>query len=581
MPTTHAAACDEFFTSRLSRWIADEIQRGGVKAKLGRESIASREVLCGSAALCVLCVKKTNLESLAELVMPNRRGTLDQSKRYHLPMRLPLFLSAALLLSRQATSQPPAPIEREFRAIWVATVGNIDWPSKPGISTWDQQRELLAILDRAAALKLNAIILQVRPGADALFASTLEPWSQFLTGRQGRAPEPPWDPLAFAVEQAHKRGLELHAWFNPYRAAYSRDSTNSRNHISQTNPSLVRRYGRFLWMDPGDAEVRRRSVRAIVDVAKRYDVDGVHIDDYFYPYPENDAAGVKVDFPDSSTYARYVASGGSLAKDDWRRGNVDKLVEELYKGVHAAKPWVKVGISPFGIWRPGNPPQIKGFDAYAEIYADSKKWLENGWADYFAPQLYWPIARPDQSFPVLLDWWNAANTKKRHMWPGLATYRVAENSARHIPAQEIIDEIDSMRVRGGNLGHIHYNTSAIMKNPDSLAEKLSLRYANPALVPASPWLGARAPTTPTVRVSTDTATGDLTLVVAPAKGESVWLWSVRTLGASGWSVEVLPGWLRRHRIVDSSAIRVVVNAVSRTGVESVPVSRDLPKAPAG
>ena len=293
---------------------------------------------------------------------------------------------------------------------------------------------------------MNAVVFQVRPGADALYASPYEPWAQFLTGRQGRAPEPPWDPLAFAVEQAHKRGLELHAWFNPYRAAYSRDSQPARTHISKTNPGLVRSYGTFLWMDPGDPEVRRRSLRAIVDVVKRYDVDGVHIDDYFYPYPESEG-GKKIDFPDSATYARYLKTGGKLAKDDWRRDNVNKLVEALYKSVHAVKPQVLVGISPFGIWRPGSPPSVKGFDAYSEIYADSKKWLQNGWADYFAPQLYWPIAPPQQSFPVLYDWWVSQNTKQRHMWPGLATYRISETGSRRITAQEIVDEIDSTRAR--------------------------------------------------------------------------------------------------------------------------------------
>jgi len=293
------------------------------------------------------------------------------------------LVTLAILAAARLAAQDPPPVAREFRAVWVATVGNIDWPSKPGLSTWDQQRELLAILDRSAALNLNAVVFQIRPGADALYASPYEPWSQFITGRQGRGPEPPWDPLAFAVEQAHKRGLELHAWFNPYRAAYSRDTLNSRTHISRTDPGLVREYGRYLWMDPGDAEVRRRSVRAVVDVVKRYDVDGVHIDDYFYPYPENDAQGKPIVFPDSVTYARYRKGGGKLARDDWRRDNVDKLVEQFYKSVHAAKPYVKVGVSPFGIWRPGNPAQIKGFDAYAQIYADSKKWLVNGWADYF------------------------------------------------------------------------------------------------------------------------------------------------------------------------------------------------------
>jgi len=472
--------------------------------------------------------------------------------------------------ARAQTSPPPVP--REFRALWVATVANIDWPSKPGLSTWDQQRELLAILDRAAALHLNAIVLQIRPGADAFYASPYEPWSEFLTGRQGRAPEPPWDPLAFAVEQSHKRGLELHAWFNPYRAAYTRDTAQATNHISQTNPGAVHRYDRFLWMDPGDPEVRRRSIRAIVDVVKRYDVDGVHIDDYFYPYPENDASGRKMDFPDAATYAKYRKAGGKLDKADWRRDNVNRLVEALYTGVHAVKPWVKVGISPFGIWRPGNPEQIRGFDAYSEIYADSKLWLQKGWADYLAPQLYWPIAPPQQSFPVLYDWWNSVNTKHRHIWPGLATYRISATNATHIPAQEIIDEIDTMRVRDNDLGHIHFNTTAVMKDADGIDEKLAQAYATPALVPASPWLGAKVPGKPTATLLHDKLTRDLTVTLAPKPGEHVWLWTVRSRDDGQWTTEVLPGSLRTHRLASGSVDEVIVTAVSRTGVESSAVT---------
>jgi hypothetical protein len=240
----------------------------------------------------------------------------------------------------------------------------------------------------------------------------------------------------------------------------------------------------------------------------------------------------------------------------------------MYKAARAAKPWVKVGISPFGIWRPGNPPQIKGFDAYTEIYADSKKWLENGWLDYLAPQLYWPIARPDQSFPVLYDWWLSVNSKKRHIWPGLATYRVTENSQRHIPAQEIVDEIDTIRARGGVMGHIHINTSALLKNPDSLDEKLSLRYANPALVPASPWLGSKAPGRPTIVTTRDAATNEAIVRLAPMKGEAVWLWAVRTSRGGSWANEVLPGWLRSHQFTGATPDSVVVTAISRTGVES-------------
>ncbi|HVX41467.1 MAG TPA: family 10 glycosylhydrolase, partial [Gemmatimonadaceae bacterium] len=470
--------------------------------------------------------------------------------------------------AQTAPETAPPPVMREFRGLWVATVANIDWPSKAGESTWDQQRELLAILDTAAALHFNAIVLQIRPGADAFYASPYEPWSEFLTGRQGRAPEPAWDPLAFAVTEAHKRGMELHAWFNPYRAAYTKDTAEARTHITQTHPELVHAYGHFLWMDPGDPAVRRRAVRAIVDVVKRYDVDGVHIDDYFYPYPENDADGHRIDFPDSATYARYLKRGGTLAKDDWRRQNVHDLVEALFNGVRAAKPWVMVGISPFGIWRPGNPPQIKGFDAYQEIYADSKLWLQKGWLDYLAPQLYWPIQPPEQSFPVLYDWWRSENTKHRHIWPGVATYRVAEQSARHIRAQEIVDEIDSVRARGGDMGLVHFNATALRKNADSLDAKLFTRYAAPALIPASPWLGATPPAQPTITLGHDRDTGEPFVTLAPGRGVKTWWWTVRSDSAGVWTTEVLPGSLRRHRLPSSDVTQVIVTGVSRTGIES-------------
>jgi len=481
-----------------------------------------------------------------------------------------LSLATAVATATTLAAQQPPQVQREFRGIWVATVNNIDWPSKPGLSTWDQQQELLAILNRAVALKMNAIVFHIRPGADALYESKLEPWSQYLSGRQGRAPEPQYDPLAFAIEESHKRGLELHAWFNPYRAHYSRDTSGAAStHVMRTDPDLVRQYSRFIWMDPGDPEVRRRAIRTIVDVVKRYDVDGVHIDDYFYPYPENDASGKKIDFPDSVTYARYRRAGGKLAKDDWRRRNVDLMVEAMFKGVRAAKPWVKVGVSPFGIWRPGNPAQIRGFDAYAEIYADSKKWLQNGWLDYLAPQLYWPIARPEQSYPVLLEWWVNENTKKRHIWPGLATYRIADTSvARHIPSDEITEEIRLTRAQAGATGHIHFNTTVIMRSPDSLNAKLARVYEEPALVPASPWLGAKAPGRPVVAMRTDAATGDRLVTLTPAQGDKAWLWTVRTQTNGAWMTEVLPGWQRSHRLGANDVSRVLVSAVSRTGIES-------------
>ncbi|MGH7670612.1 MAG: glycoside hydrolase family 10 protein, partial [Gemmatimonadaceae bacterium] len=316
-------------------------------------------------------------------------------------------------VSRRGAAVVAPPVMREFRGVWVATVDNIDWPSEPGLSTTEQKAELTAILDRAAALHLNAVIFQVRPSADALYESKLEPWSAFLTGRMGRPPAPLWDPLAFAVREAHARGLELHAWFNPFRARYpGDDGPAASSHVSRRLPGLVHQYGRYEWMDPGSAETRAMAIRVILDVVKRYDVDGVHIDDTFYPYPVS-RGGRDVPFPDDATYRAYRKRGGTLSHDDWRRHSVDLFVEQLYHAVKQVKPWVKVGISPFGIWRPGNPPSVKGLDAYASIFADSRLWLANGWVDYLAPQLYWPIEPKQQSFPALLKWWAAQNTAGR------------------------------------------------------------------------------------------------------------------------------------------------------------------------
>ncbi|MBK6459184.1 MAG: family 10 glycosylhydrolase [Gemmatimonadetes bacterium] len=323
------------------------------------------------------------------------------------------------------TIAPPLP--REFRAVWVATVTNIDWPSRPGLPVDSQKTELLAILDLAAAVRLNAVIFQVRPGGDALYQSHLEPWSYFLTGQQGRAPQPMWDPLAFAVAEAHKRGMELHAWFNPYRAGHPRDTTGTKSplHLSRTNPAVVHRYGPYTWMDPGEAVVRRKTIDVVVDVVRRYDVDGVHIDDYFYPYPERTRRGREIPFPDERSWRAYKAREGTLSRDDWRRQNVDQLVQELYTAIKRAKPWVKFGISPFGIWRPGYPESVRGFDAYDRLYADSRKWLNEGWVDYWTPQLYWKLGAPLQSYRDLLAWWRAENRLGRNLWPGNYTSRAS------------------------------------------------------------------------------------------------------------------------------------------------------------
>jgi len=472
---------------------------------------------------------------------------------------------------------PPPPLRREFRGVWVASVDNIDWPSVPGLSTREQQEELIAILDRAAALRLNAVILQVRPGADALYASPYEPWSEYLTGKMGRAPDPWYDPLEFAVNEAHKRGLELHAWFNPYRARHpSAKSPISPNHISRTNPELVKRYGKHLWMDPGEPEVRQHTIKVVLDVVKRYDIDGVHVDDYFYPYKEKDRRGNTIDFPDAGSYRRYRNSGGRLGKDDWRRENVDSLIHQVYVQIKAAKPWVKFGISPFGTWRPGYPPQMGGqFDSYSELYGDSRKWVMNGWADYFTPQLYWPTDHPALSYSILLPWWVEQNLKGRHMWIGNYVDKVT-GTPTGWPAQELLDQIALTRAQRGATGNVYFSMRSLMYGRDGLPEKIVAGpYATRTLVPASTWLDSIPPATPIVRAGRDAGTGASTLSLLPQGAEPTWLWVVRTHAGNDWSTEVVPG-LQRFLMIPRNAggsdpDAVSISAVDRNGNESTPV----------
>ena len=322
-------------------------------------------------------------------------------------------------VSKAALSEPPA-LPREFRGVWVATVGNMDWPSRAGLPVEQQKAELIHILETARRLKLNAVVFQVRPAGDAFYSSALEPWSEFLTGEMGRPPVPLYDPLEFAITEAHRRGLELHAWFNPYRARYgnARSVAAPSAHQPARVPASSSVTARSSGWTPANPKSGAHALTVITDVVRRYDVDGIHIDDYFYPYQERTTSGRLIPFPDDASWNRYRRSGGDLSRDDWRRRNVDLFVEQLYGRVKAIKPEVKVGISPFGIWRPGYPKSVSGLDAFTEIYADARKWLREGWVDYFVPQLYWRISAPAQSYPELLRWWVEQNEKGRHIWAG-------------------------------------------------------------------------------------------------------------------------------------------------------------------
>ncbi|MEZ6192865.1 MAG: family 10 glycosylhydrolase [Phycisphaerales bacterium] len=462
-------------------------------------------------------------------------------------------------------------VPREFRAVWVATVANIDWPSKPGLSTQEQQDEFIKILERCQAMKFNAVVLQVRPTADALYASELEPWSYYLTGEMGKAPEPFYDPLAFAVQEAHKRGMELHAWFNPYRALHPNNKGEvSANHISKTHPEIVKKYGPYLWMDPSEPLVQEHSLNVILDVVRRYDIDGVHMDDYFYPYKVQDDKGKDVEFPDDKSWGEYQQAGGKLSRDDWRRKSVDDFIEKLYKLVKKEKKHVQVGLSPFGIWKPGHPAQIKGFNQYEGLYADAKLWFNKGWVDYYTPQLYWEIAKPDQSFTALLSWWAGQNKKDRHLWPGLAPYRTGNQFGEN----EIQYQVKWTRIITPNdPGAVHFSMKAFMDPEAPLAKQLQETvYAQPALPPATPWLGSKRPVAPVAEVTgikdgVVTVQADNAMVV-----DGLRWWVIQADQGGKWSYNILPatqtiGTLKLAS-ADAKVDRVVVSSVSRTGIQS-------------
>ncbi len=481
----------------------------------------------------------------------------------------------------RADEQPahiPSP-QREFRAAWVATVANIDWPSKKGLSTDQQQQELLAILDRAVELNLNAIIFQVRPHCDALYASELEPWSEYLTGTMGQPPSPFYDPLEFVVAEAHRRGLELHAWFNPYRALHPGSQGEiAATHVSKTQPLIVREYGKHLWLDPGEGDSVEHNVAVVLDVVKRYDVDGIHFDDYFYPYPIVDEDKQNVPFPDKPSWIVALAAGNTLDRDDWRRQNVDRLIHRLSDEIHREKPWVKFGISPFGIWRPGHPPQIKGFDAYASLYADAKKWWSEGWVDYLTPQLYWKIESPGQSYPVLMQWWHEQNRRKRHLWPGNYTSRVALEELGNWTTDEITQQIKLTRAHPGATGNVHFSMKALMDDSRGMAMALKDgAFSRPALVPASPWLSDESPLLPTLQLIK--TGGEQTVSFAMPNDKSPWLWVVRTLTDDSWNIEIYPGHVNGCAIyangMSAAPKQVAVSAISRTGVEGSMAILDL------
>ncbi len=476
----------------------------------------------------------------------------------------------SVLADLHVKQQPPSAL-REFRAAWVATVANINWPSKPGLSADEQQQEARALLDFLKDHRFNAVIFQVRPQADALYPSDLEPWSYYLTGKQGLAPNPYYDPLAFWVDEAHNRGLELHVWLNPYRAHHiAAGVVEPPSLVNKMPESVVKLKEGYWWFDPAKQSTQDHSAAVVIDIVKRYDIDGVHFDDYFYPYESYNGGA---DFPDDVSWEVYQKSGGTLSRGDWRRSHVNQFIERIYREIKATKKHVKFGLSPFGIWRPGYPEGITGMDQYDKLYADARLWLNAGWIDYFTPQLYWPISQIPQSFPVLLGWWQQENTQGRHLWPGINVGRGGDEAN----LKEVTNQI--MVTRGmlpASKGIVHWSISSLTRHPLLASGLADGPYRQQALVPASPWLGDDGPVAPTVMLENRETEVDVSW--RHPSSDDVFKWVVYYRFGEAWDYAIMESHTRELKLPRYAAdgatklVEVVVTAVDRLGNESEKVT---------
>ncbi len=393
------------------------------------------------------------------------------------------FLAILLCALHVFAQQPP---KREFRGTWIHTVGNRDYQK---MTTDEMKQHYVDLLNKFEAAGINAIIFQIRPQADAFYISDLEPWSRFITGVQGQAPNPLWDPLEFMVEECHNRGMELHVWLNPYRVTSNDKEELCKDHLYYKKPYLFLKYGKQIYFDPGHPESREHTVKVIADVVNRYDVDAVHFDDYFYPYR------VKYEeFPDEESFLKYrEADGfGRYEKNDWRRNNVNILVQELGDTIKKIKPWVKFGISPFGVWR-NKSVDSTGSDSkagqtnYDDLFADIKLWVEKGWIDYNVPQLYWEIGHPLADYTPLIKWWSENNFGQQ-LYIGQNLSRtinvVPQGSKDKKGVSQLHEKMRMVREDPNVHGNVWWSGYALSRNPDGFADSLANSYQHyPALIP--------------------------------------------------------------------------------------------------
>ncbi len=382
----------------------------------------------------------------------------------------------------------------EFRAVWIATVNNIDWPSSKNLSSEQQKQEFITILNRQQQLGMNAVIVQIRPAADAFYQSKYEPWSEFLTGKQGIVPSPFYDPLQFMIEETHRRGMEFHAWINPYRAVFSPTSSVAANHITKQHPEWFLKYGDKKYFNPGIPAVMHYLTNIVTDIIRRYDVDGIHMDDYFYPYR---IAGKE--FPD---YQAYILYGKGLSKDAWRRSNCDSVVKMIHDAVVTYKPFIKFGISPFGVWR-NSSVDARGSDTkagqtcYDDLYADILLWLKKGWIDYVTPQLYWEIGNHLCDYETLLNWWGS-NSYGKQVYVGHGVYRAVDKpTTAWRNSNELPEEIKMLRSGPNVQGSVFYSSKYLLYDPNGWADSLRFNYyRTPALIPPMNWIDTTSPQQP-------------------------------------------------------------------------------------
>nr|WP_314499601.1 family 10 glycosylhydrolase [uncultured Chryseobacterium sp.] len=456
-------------------------------------------------------------------------------------------------------------VSREFRGAWIASVANINWPSRNNLSVEQQKAEAVSMLNMLQYNNFNAVIFQARPSADALYTSELEPWSYFLTGQTGQPPYPNYDPLQFWIEESHKRGMELHVWLNPYRAHHSNGgAVSSQSMVNKLSDITVRLKNGMYWFDPANPKTQGHVSNVVKDLVKRYDLDAIHFDDYFYPYATYNRGA---DFPDSASWNAYVGSGGTLSRADWRRDQVNQFVERIYKEIHAEKNYVRFGISPFGIWKPGYPQGVVGSSQYDELYADAKLWLNKGWVDYFSPQLYWPIESKGQPFASLLNWWKSENTMNRHLWPGLNTVEIKVSDR----PSEIKNQIEvSRQILANDAGEIHWSIAGLTKNSNMLPTLKSGPYKEKALIPKSPWIKAVPLDKPTLFTNDN---GSLIRASwSSKKVGSVFQWVLFTQYNGVWETEILTLETLSKEIPKNKDGKILnaiaIKAVDRLGNES-------------